>query len=732
MTYSSSGPSLAQVLDLDMDIALDMDQDSPSRNRDRDNIHADQSPSTLSRSESPSFSSSDLTELQSFQHHHSRSASNHRHDYDHSRSTKTEKSITHNILHHAHLQLHRLETVDDKTSDEPADHSHFQLHQTGHHSHHSHQRLHRSISPANLRQRAATPDNAEAHAHADPNALKPRAEQDLFTQVVQTVSVIQVVDAAGSPIEVQTHFAPPATVVVDSASGITVAAISDPEPKLSAAAAASDPAQAAAAAESYNVPSPPPAAAPTAVETPDLTNPLPSAQIPDATVSDSVPEPVNDTTVLPTADLPSDLVPPTNPVTSANPDFASQETTSPAAPTTAVDTTVTDASGSETLVTTDDLRATTTDEPTTQIETTTSDFTSETTQVTEGTSEATAEATTDVTQSEPNHSTTTPTTSNTAARARSSSTVIVVSSTFVTSSINPTLSTQSYSDSVYSSVSAQETWSSGWWGADDREGSIGGAGGDATADGPPPAPTNTSTTNDTDTGTLSPQQKQVIGGVVGGVTGVAFLAFFVLFALRYKKKHPEGGILGGNLSATRSIGGPTSGPDGGSMAERSSASTAVTAVLAGLIGKKQQQTTEPAPASERGFYRVSGKKLPSVLQAGGDGYSDPRTGSPSSGGRPNRESVMSGTSDYWRGSMAWDPNQQESPHLALGTPMRPISGVPVIRSGPARTPVTESNPFTDPPKPKPEGDGLGGSTGAGSVTSRDGSFGSPSRFQERI
>lgn len=380
----------------------------------------------------------------------------------------------------------------------------------------------------------------------------------------------------------------------------------------------------------------------------------------------------------------------------------------------------------------DDLSATTTDEPT-QIETT-SDFTSEATQVTEETSEATAEATTDATQSESNPptTTTTPTTTDTATRARSSSTVVVVSSTFVTSSVNPTLSTQNYSDSVYSSISAEETWSSGYWGEDDSEGGVGGAGG-ATSDGQPPAPTNSSSANDTDTGTLSPQQKQVIGGVVGSVAGVAFLAFFVLFALRYKKKHPGGGILGGNQSGSRSIAGPMSGPDGGSMAERSSASAAVSTVLAGLIGRKQEQTPEPEPVSERGFYRVSGKKLPSVLQVGGDGYSDPRTGPPPpSSSRANRESVMSGTSDYWRGSMAWDPSQQDSHHLALGTPMRPISGVPVIRSGPARTPVTESNPFTDPPRPKPDGDGLGGSTGGGSVASRDGSFGSPSRFQERI
>lgn len=345
MTYSSSGPSLAQALEM----SLDMDKDGDSSSSNRDNIDVDQPPSTLFRSKSPSFSSSDPSELQPI--HHSRSTSHHHHHHHHSRSTKSAKSITHNKLHRAHLRLNQIEGVDDKSTNEPADHSHFQLYKTGHHSHHSHQRLHRSISPANLRQRAAQPDKVYAHAHpqANPNALKPRAEQDLYTQVVQTVSVVQVVDAAGSPIEVQTHYAPPATVVVDSASGITVAAISDPEPKLSAAVAASDPAPAPAPAESYNVPSPS-AAAPTAGETPGLTNPLPSAQIPDATVSDSVPQPVNDTTLLPTADLPSD-VPPTKPVTSTDPDAASQETTSSAAPTT-VDTTASDASGSETIITT--------------------------------------------------------------------------------------------------------------------------------------------------------------------------------------------------------------------------------------------------------------------------------------------------------------------------------------------------------------------------------------------
>ncbi|KAF5539669.1 hypothetical protein FMEXI_8866 [Fusarium mexicanum] len=703
MTYSSSGPSLAQALD------MGKESNNGSLDTDVDHLHSNLDPSkshSLPASDLSVLSESDPGSIQQ-----SRSSSRSRF----LRSSESEKDISPNHLHHAHLQLHQLETVDDRIVDEPADQSHLQLHKTGHHSHHSHHRLHRSKSPANPHLRAAQPNHV--HAIAEVNALKPRAEQDLVTQVVQTVSVVQVVDSVGSPIEVQTYYAPPATVVVDSASGITVAAISDPEPKISVAAVASDP------AASYNVPLPPSAPAATAVETPGLTDPSPSAPVPDATVSDSVPEPVNDTTLLPTADLPSNTVPSTNEtngsVTSADRDTASHETTLPAAPTTVVDTTASDVSGSGTaLVTTD----------------TTSDLTSEATQdvSSEVTSDETSTATTDVTHTESKPSTTTilPTT-NTASRTRSSSTVLVVSSTFITSSINPSdTATYSYSDSVYSSISAQETWSSGSWGDEDNEGGSGAA----TADNQPPATTTTSNSNSTDTGTLSPQQKQVIGGVVGSIAGVAFLAFFVLFALRYKKKHPGGGILGGSQSGTRSIGGPTSGPDGdsgASMAERAGASAAITAAFAGLMGKKQRQTPEPEPVSERGFYRVSGKKLPSVLQVGGDGYSDPRTEPPSTG-RANRESVMSGNSDYWRGSMAFDPSDRDSPHLALGSPMRPISGVPVIRSGPARTPVTESNPFTDPSRPRPDSDALGGSTGGGSIASRDGSFGSPSRFQERI
>ncbi|KAF4987577.1 hypothetical protein FDECE_15379, partial [Fusarium decemcellulare] len=359
------------------------------------------------------------------------------------------------------------------------------------------------------------------------------------------------------------------------------------------------------------------------------------------------------------------------------------------------------------------------------LSTTTANPTTLTEATTDLTSEATSEATTDASTSEPNSSSVlkdvlSTTTSNTL----TSSTITIVSSSFVTSSIEATAtdsSDLSFSDTIYSSVS-DDSWTSTWWGDDDNQGGGGGSGGDATAEAQPPATTTSSSSNDTDTGTLSPQQKQVIGGVVGSVAGVAFLALLVMFAFRYKRKH-SGGLLGENQPGMRSIGGPEGG-SGGPMSERNGGFSVATA-LAGLTGKKQQQPPEPAPTGERGFYRVSGKKLPSVLQVGGDGYSDPRT---------NRESVMSGHSDYWRGSQAFDPGDRDSHRLALGSPMRPVSGVPVIRTGPARTPITESNPFSDPPaRPRPDSDALGGSVGGGSVASQDGSHGSPpSRFQERI
>ncbi|KAG6039075.1 hypothetical protein E4U41_003343 [Claviceps citrina] len=188
---------------------------------------------------------------------------------------------------------------------------------------------------------------------------------------------------------------------------------------------------------------------------------------------------------------------------------------------------------------------------------------------------------------------------------------------------------------------------------------------------------------------LTQQQKQVIGGVVGSVAGIALIGLLFMLFLRYKKR--KGGVfLLGSQSGTptaRSLGEVKSGGgSGAAMAESAAASGAVASALATLTGKKPSLAPPSTAGEERGFYRVSGRKLPSVLHSGGDGYSDPRA------------SATSGSSDYYRGSQAFEPGSTGAGQLALGAPMRPVSGFPVMRSGPARVAVTE-NPFLDPEPP---------------------------------
>lgn len=189
---------------------------------------------------------------------------------------------------------------------------------------------------------------------------------------------------------------------------------------------------------------------------------------------------------------------------------------------------------------------------------------------------------------------------------------------------------------------------------------------------------------------------------------------------RKRRKKDVQELLGDNTAQSRSLpsgpGGGSGGGSGGPMTERTAlfGVSAATATLAGLGSKRKAQEAQPSETGERGFVRVSGKKLPSVLQHGGDGYSDPR------------ESMMSGVSSTY-GSQVMDPNTYAENRLAVGRPMRPVSGVPVTRSGPAHTPVIQRNPFADPPSPPPRPPRT-----PTRFTSPEGSRGSPSKFQEAI
>lgn len=163
------------------------------------------------------------------------------------------------------------------------------------------------------------------------------------------------------------------------------------------------------------------------------------------------------------------------------------------------------------------------------------------------------------------------------------------------------------------------------------------------------------------------------------------------------------------------------------MAEQSppSPSSAGGGVLAAMatLNRSRSSPSGSQQSGERGFYRVSGKKLPSVIHHGGDGYSEPHRHSTISG-------ASSGSTDHGLEAAAGAP-----PKLAVGQPMRPVSGVPVIRSSPARTPVEieENNPFIDPFEDPPPGlnpDGVGRSLNSQDMSR--GSQRSSSKFMEDL
>ncbi|KAK4168979.1 hypothetical protein QBC43DRAFT_83608 [Cladorrhinum sp. PSN259] len=228
---------------------------------------------------------------------------------------------------------------------------------------------------------------------------------------------------------------------------------------------------------------------------------------------------------------------------------------------------------------------------------------------------------------------------------------------------------------------------------------------------------------------LTPETRNaVVGGVVGGVAGIAIAALLIMFFLKWRKRPYGNGIrLLGDGDSTARGRGLGSGPGGGGFrgaagAAHHSVPFAVPAALARLTGKRAIEGSAAAePAQEKGFYRVSGRKLQSVLETGGDGYSDPVL--------DPRDSI-SGTS-YYRDSQAF--LDSKLPPLQLGSPMRPQSGVPIFHSGPQRTPVQESAPF--PPGHRnsafpnmlqiPEADPLGRT-----LMGQDGSRVSQSRFTE--
>ncbi|PKX92207.1 uncharacterized protein P174DRAFT_433594 [Aspergillus novofumigatus IBT 16806] len=230
-------------------------------------------------------------------------------------------------------------------------------------------------------------------------------------------------------------------------------------------------------------------------------------------------------------------------------------------------------------------------------------------------------------------------------------------------------------------------------------------GGDSGATATGQAPSATTSSSSSGGGLDSVTTKRIVGGVVGGLAGAFFLLALLFFLLRRRKT----ALFGPNRGLPASDGAGGTAGEGGSVSRtemasrRSSRDPLFTAsYFAPAFMKRWRQSNQTVRSddstltstttSERGFQKISGRKIPSVLQSGGDGYGGGfDQGSPTAS-EPSM-SLAPGSPVQPRSVISQPP-----PSMPYGMPLdvsytretdEPESVV-VFRPSPARTPVASS------------------------------------------
>lgn len=129
---------------------------------------------------------------------------------------------------------------------------------------------------------------------------------------------------------------------------------------------------------------------------------------------------------------------------------------------------------------------------------------------------------------------------------------------------------------------------------------------------------------------LTPQQTQMVGGIVGGLAGIALVLVIVLYLLRrYRQRLKHLGRLPEQLASGHSRGDSGLVGAAGPMSQSRSSLFFPPAVVASNMKKWRpasemtmmtNTTSTTAADSEKGFHRVSGRRIPSVLSTGGDQF----------------------------------------------------------------------------------------------------------------
>jgi hypothetical protein len=244
-----------------------------------------------------------------------------------------------------------------------------------------------------------------------------------------------------------------------------------------------------------------------------------------------------------------------------------------------------------------------------------------------------------------------------------------------------------YQSTVYSTYTPSPTQDSGSAGNNGVNGAAGlGQGSPATTTSAAPSSTSKAVTNN---GVSTPPAAGTIaGGVVGGAAGLAVVLLVALMFLRWYRRRSQMGHLAlppGSAAMSPDLDERPSarGPPG--MAERAGLMPLVAAVP-GLFrhqNRSRENESLEAPTGERGFTRVSGRKLPSQWSEGMSSAPPHPTMSP-----PPTMPLVAGSDDHDRNMSNTSFYRDSTGHYGSSPDERATSPNPFADLTPIDTDVT--------------------------------------------
>lgn len=166
----------------------------------------------------------------------------------------------------------------------------------------------------------------------------------------------------------------------------------------------------------------------------------------------------------------------------------------------------------------------------------------------------------------------------------------------------------------------------------------------------PDSPTSSSNASREGSTSLTPK---LVGGIIGGLAGAALFLWVILLLIRRHKQ---------NVLVNQRVEAGYGGPPPVAMTERSSI-TPISGAGFWSLGRSSRQSQASEPVSEeRGFYKVSGRKLPPVI------------GGPRPDLSAQTSSFFQDEENRWLGG----------PRTPVASPISPTSPASLTSSGPSR------------------------------------------------